>query len=48
MRLTHLKVTGGSLRVKMVLKEEEKVDQIRIYSGSSIGQQRRWKPEESV
>ena len=27
MRLTHLKVTGGSLRVKMVLKEEEKVDQ---------------------
>lgn len=35
MRLTHLKVTGGSLRVKMVLKEEEKVDQIRIYSGSS-------------
>lgn len=35
MRLTHLKVTGGALKVKMVLKEEEKIDQIRIYSGSS-------------
>lgn len=34
-RLTHLKITGGSLKVKMLLKEEEKVDQIRIYSGSS-------------
>ena len=31
-RLTHLKVTGGSLKVKMPL-EEEKVDQIRICSG---------------
>lgn len=35
MRLTHLKVTGGALKVKMLLKEEEKIDQIRIYSGAS-------------
>lgn len=34
-RLTHLKITGGSVKVKTLLKEEEKVDQIRIYSGSS-------------
>lgn len=34
-RLTHLKITGGSLKVKSPLKEEEKVDQIRIYSGAS-------------
>ena len=34
-RLTHLKITGGSLKVKSLLKENEKVDQIRIYSGSS-------------
>ena len=33
-RLTYLKVTGGTLKVKMVLgKEQEKVNQIRIYSG---------------
>lgn len=32
-RLTHLKITGGSLKVKTLLKEDEKVDQIRIYSG---------------
>ena len=30
-RLTHMKITGGSLKVKDVLTE--KVDQIRIYSG---------------
>ena len=38
-RLTHLKVTGGTLRVKMPLKSgdwEEKVDQIRIYSGAKF------------
>ncbi|MBQ8803570.1 MAG: TetM/TetW/TetO/TetS family tetracycline resistance ribosomal protection protein [Tyzzerella sp.] len=35
-RLTHLKITGGSLKVKTELKEEEKVDQIRIYSGNSF------------
>ena len=34
MRLTHMKVTGGTLKVKMLLKEE-KADQIRIYSGAS-------------
>ena len=29
-RLTHLKITGGSLKVKELLKTDEKVDQIRI------------------
>lgn len=32
-RLTHVKITGGSLKVKSLL-EEEKVDQIRLYSGT--------------
>ncbi|WP_167957433.1 translation factor GTPase family protein [Anaerosporobacter faecicola] len=33
-RLTYLKVTGGTLRVKMALSsQEEKINQIRIYSG---------------
>ncbi len=32
-RLTHLKVTGGCLRVKQVIGEE-KADQVRIYSGT--------------
>ena len=35
-RLTHLKVTGGRLRVRDVLKEDEKVSQIRIYSGEKF------------
>ena len=35
-RLTHLKITGGSLKVKELLKPDEKVDQIRIYSGISF------------
>lgn len=35
-RLTHVKVTGGSLKVKTLLKEDEKVDQIRIYSGNGF------------
>ena len=45
-RLTHLKVTGGTLKVKMItgpgksqgdgLEWEEKVDQIRIYSGNGF------------
>ena len=38
-RLTHLKVTGGSLKVKELLKTpewEEKVNQIRLYSGSKF------------
>ena len=33
-RLTHLKVTGGKLKVKMPLFQGEKADQVRIYSGS--------------
>lgn len=46
-RLTHMKITGGSLKPKMLLKGEEKsqnieweekVDQLRIYSGSSFTQ----------
>lgn len=38
-RLTHLKVTGGKLKVKDVLSNhnwEEKVNQIRIYSGQKF------------
>lgn len=35
MRLTHLKVTGGCLKTKMPINEEEKIDQIRIYFGTS-------------
>ncbi|MBR4139122.1 MAG: TetM/TetW/TetO/TetS family tetracycline resistance ribosomal protection protein [Lachnospiraceae bacterium] len=34
-RLTHLKITGGSLKVKSQVKED-KVDQIRIYSGTGF------------
>ena len=39
-RLTHMKITGGSLRVKNLLessslKEKEKADQIRLYSGET-------------
>lgn len=34
-RLTHMKITGGSLKVKDCIdKYEEKINQIRIYSGS--------------
>lgn len=32
-RLTHMKITGGSLKTKEVLGEAGKVNQIRIYSG---------------
>lgn len=32
-RLTHLKITGGTLKAKTLIKQDEKVDQIRIYSG---------------
>ena len=32
-RLTHLRVTGGTLRVRQSLAENEKVSQIRIYTG---------------
>lgn len=36
MRLSHLKITGGSLKVKTVLEcpLEEKVNEIRVYSGN--------------
>ncbi len=34
-RLTHVKITGGTLRAKSLL-QEEKVDQIRIYSGNKF------------
>ena len=32
-RLTHIKMTGGSLAVKSVFESGEKIDQIRIYNG---------------
>ena len=35
-RLTHLKITGGSLKVKSIIKLDEKADQLRIYSGTSF------------
>ncbi|MDA3731870.1 TetM/TetW/TetO/TetS family tetracycline resistance ribosomal protection protein [Niameybacter massiliensis] len=36
-RLTYMKIIGGSLKVRSVLtKEEEKVNQIRIYSGNKF------------
>ena len=38
-RLTHMKITGGSLRSKMILNcggKEEKAEQIRLYSGESF------------
>lgn len=33
-RLTHIKMTGGTLKTKEKINEEEKVDQIRIYQGN--------------
>lgn len=36
-RLTYMKITGGSLKVKTLIDEiDEKVDQIRIYSGEKF------------
>lgn len=36
-RLTHLKITGGSLKIKTPLTEkQEKINQIRIYSGEKF------------
>ncbi|MCC8073933.1 MAG: NYN domain-containing protein, partial [Clostridiales bacterium] len=40
-RLTHLKITGGSLKIKQILqsyknKDSQKVNQIRIYSGDKF------------
>lgn len=32
-RLTHMKITGGSLKVKTAFGDDEKINQIRIYSG---------------
>ncbi len=34
-RLTHMKITGGSLKVKSVV-EQDKVDQVRVYSGTQF------------
>lgn len=34
-RLTYMKITGGTIKVKMLLKEQ-KVNQIRIYTGASF------------
>lgn len=33
-QLTHMKITGGILKAKTKLKEDEKVDQVRLYSGN--------------
>ena len=38
-RLTHIKITGGSLKVKTSFGEKEKVDRIRVYSGAKYGMQ---------
>lgn len=35
-RLTHIKITGGTLKNKALLDNQEKVDQIRIYSGNKF------------
>lgn len=32
-RLTHVKITGGTCRVKQKINEVEKIDQIRLYNG---------------
>lgn len=59
-RLTYLKITGGRLKVKMLLSNEkeagegkeelweEKAEQIRIYSGNSFEAVKKPKPEASV
>lgn len=35
-RLTHMRITGGSLKAKQNVSEDEKADQIRIYSGQGF------------
>ncbi len=35
-RLTHMKITGGSLKAREILHEDDKADQIRIYAGTSF------------
>jgi ribosomal protection tetracycline resistance protein len=39
-RLCHVKVTGGALTPRMALSPQEKVDQIRLYSGADYTQTR--------
>ena len=34
-RLTHMRITGGKLKARQMLGEDEKADQVRIYSGRS-------------
>ena len=34
-RLTHMRITGGTLKARQMVTEEEKADQIRIYSGKT-------------
>ena len=41
-RLTHIRMTGGVLKSRQKLSEEDKVDQIRIYSGKN------WKMADEV
>ena len=35
-RLSYMKITGGTLKVKELLTDTEKADQIRIYSGAKF------------
>ena len=35
-RLTHMKITGGVLKAKQRINEEEKADQIRLYNGAAF------------
>ena len=35
-RLTHLKITGGTLSARMPINDNEKINQIRIYSGEKF------------
>ena len=37
-RLTFMKITSGSIRVKEMLPSKEKIDQIRLYSGAKYSQ----------
>lgn len=37
-RLTHLKITGGVLKTKTFVKQDERVEQIRTYSGNRFTQ----------
>ena len=35
-RLTHMRITGGTLKAKQTVAEDEKADQLRIYSGKNF------------